>query len=83
MAAHNKGAGKAILRFVACSSVVKGELADAVANDMERLDVRAWQMGGSCTDVAPDVSGTFVNQMTAEFPGFIGAGCSLRILHPM
>ena len=26
---------------------------------------------------------TFVNAMAAKFPGFIGAGCSLHILHLM
>ena len=74
MAAYNKGAGKVILRFIACGSVAKGELANVVAKDMARLGVCAEQMSGSCTDSAPDVLVTFVNQMAAKFPGFIGAG---------
>ena len=83
MAAYHKGMGKVILIFVACGSLPKGELADVVAKDIERLGVRPEQACGSCTDSAPDVLVTFVNAMAAKFPGFIGAGCSLHILHLM
>ena len=54
MAAYRKGMGKVILKFVACGSVPKGELADVVAKDIERLGVRPEQACGSCTDSAPD-----------------------------
>jgi hypothetical protein len=79
--AYNKRLGKVIVRFLACSTVGKGDLAGVVVKDMSRHLIRDEQSRGSCTDSANDVLITFVNAMMAMFPGFIGAGCTLHQLH--
>ena len=52
-----------------------------VQRDFQRLEVSDSQPRGSCTDSAGDVLVTFVRDMTVKYPRFIGAGCSLHVVH--
>ena len=72
-----------ILRYVGCSAVATGTLCTVVQRDFQRLEVADSQPRGSCTDSAGNVLVTFVRDMTAKYPRFIGAGCSLHVLNPI
>ena len=83
VAAYNKQQRCVFMRFVACSTVPTGQHAKVVWQDSARLGIKDAKIRGSCTDSAADVPVTFVNDMTALFPLFLGAACTLHILHLM
>ena len=83
MSAFHKGPGKVTLRYVGCSAVATGTPHTVVQRDIQRPEVDDSQPRGSCMDSTGDMLVTFARDMTAKYPRFIGAGCSLHVLNPI